>query len=971
VFLQALDIFGFKSFADKVRFQFSDGITALIGSNGSGKSNVVDAIKWVLGEQSARNMRAENMEDVLFNGTEERKALNVAEVTLTLSNEAGLLPLDAAEIAIRRRFYRSGESEYAINGAKALRKDVRGLFMDTGVGKAAYSVMEQGKIDQILSSKPEDRRYLFEEAAGITRFKEQRDEAERKLERTEENMRQVEGILAEARKSYDSLKTQAEKTARARKYAEDAFDCERDIQLLRLREKTADRDRAEAGRKQAAESRDRLRAEIDEISRSLSENLDAVNGLQAERAELEKTQIALARDKNAKEEQAKQASARRNEAREKIAQLEGRQRTLEERIETRCEEIDEQDASLRGMRQQAAENERNIQSFADNIALAGSRITANDREAAALGKQISALGLERGELQTALEAITEDIVAELDSRLKDAGYSSSAREKAEQGLRDALGRLRALAAGCKNLLADFAALPSPADTAARAFAANAFEAFSGVEAQLAALDAAAAEYARLTPAFIDEFLSPEGIITRKRAIDRNIRENAERAGGKQQDIESLRGENAGLAGKIDEYQATLGKLRVSNAQTQGQLQSAESQTRLMKRELANDEAALRELTGELDGEARRFEDIQEQLAETESELASLEYQGREMTKQILALTEEISRKTDDNSGRKAALEQKGAETTRHQERLERCDRDLAVAATDIRNIRENFRETHSRDLAEFEERMHEIGEPAAALREKLAETKQAQREQGHVNWMAAEEFAEAEKRHRFLSAQLADLQQARDELKTVAEGIRSESTKQFLDSYQKIKKNFHNMFRRLFEGGRAELRLLDPKNVLESGVEILAQPPGKKLESITLLSGGEKTMTAVALLFATYMVRPSPFCFLDEIDAALDGGNVGRFVRTLREFSHASQYVVITHNQKTAACADTLFGITMQESGVSAVFAIRPADFERNADAEGQSAAPFAEEDVEPEPDLYIPPPPARHARHSAQAEHT
>ena len=200
MFLKSLEIFGFKSFVDRTRIEFSDGITALLGPNGCGKSNVVDAVKWVLGEQSAKNMRAEKMEDIIFNGTETRKPLNVAEVTLTIANDNGLLPLDVSEITIKRRLYRSGESEYYINNNQVKLKDIRELFWDTGVGKAAYSVMEQGKIDQILSSKPEDRRYLFEEAAGITRFKAKRAEAERKLERTEENMRQIEGILGEVKR---------------------------------------------------------------------------------------------------------------------------------------------------------------------------------------------------------------------------------------------------------------------------------------------------------------------------------------------------------------------------------------------------------------------------------------------------------------------------------------------------------------------------------------------------------------------------------------------------------------------------------------------------------------------------------------------------------------------------------------------------------------------------------------------------
>ena len=240
MFLKSLEIFGFKSFADRTRIEFAEGITALLGPNGCGKSNVVDAMKWVLGEQASKTLRAEKMEDVIFNGTESRKALNVAEVTLTISNETGLLNLEVSEIAIKRRLYRSGESEYFINNTPVRLKELRELFWDTGVGKAAYSVMEQGKIDQILSSKPEDRRYLFEEAAGITRFKVRRAEAERKLQKTQENMRQVEGVLGEVRRSYDTLKVQAEKTVKHRSLRDAIFEHDLDIQLLRLKKFTDD-----------------------------------------------------------------------------------------------------------------------------------------------------------------------------------------------------------------------------------------------------------------------------------------------------------------------------------------------------------------------------------------------------------------------------------------------------------------------------------------------------------------------------------------------------------------------------------------------------------------------------------------------------------------------------------------------------------------------------------------------------------
>lgn len=300
MFLKSLEIFGFKSFADRTRIEFSDGITALLGPNGCGKSNVVDAVKWVLGEQASRAMRAEKMEDVIFNGTESRKALNVAEVTLTIANDNGLLNLDMSEIAIKRRLYRSGESEYYINNTPVKLKDIRELFWDTGVGKAAYSVMEQGKIDQILSSKPEDRRYIFEEAAGITRFKVKGAEAERKLVKTEENMRQIEGILGEVRRSYETLRVQAEKTNQYRALREEIFENELDIQLLRLKGFTQDKDRRSTDIDDLKQKRDGVKGEIDEINASLEQNMDVVNSMEEKLVNYQKEIYGLAVEKKRK-----------------------------------------------------------------------------------------------------------------------------------------------------------------------------------------------------------------------------------------------------------------------------------------------------------------------------------------------------------------------------------------------------------------------------------------------------------------------------------------------------------------------------------------------------------------------------------------------------------------------------------------------------------------------------------------------
>lgn len=963
MFLKNLDIFGFKSFADRTRVDFADGITALLGPNGCGKSNVVDAIKWVLGEQASRAMRAEKMEDVIFNGTENRKALNVAEVALTIENESGRLPLDVAEIQIKRRLYRSGESEYFINSAPVKLKEIRELFWDTGVGKAAYSVMEQGKIDQVLSSKPDERRYLFEEAAGITRFKVKSAEAERKLAKTEENMRQVEGILGEVKRSYDSLKVQADKTLKYRSLREEIFQFELDIQLLRLKQFKYERDERNENLKRRTEERDTIRADIDAVSKSLEENMDVVNSMEETLIQYQKDIYGLAVEKNAREKEARLFAEQRADTQASIQQNESRERAIGIKIEELTEDAEEQDGVVRDLQKKVHDIEANIASFEESIQAAASRIGENDSDVRRSEEEIRSLEKERGDHEKALEAITDDIVAALDAGLKEAGYSAAERRSTEAALEETLGLLRTLLAGRETLLRDLAGVADR--SAAGDQLPSSAELKHIAEGLATALGDAAAygdkvltlfeSYRKSTPSFIDEFLAPEGIITIKRSLDAKIRAANEGITGRRSRISGLRQDNENLNLKIDEYRATLEELRMNRVRMTTQAQAAEEQAKLIRRELAGQEGLLKTVRDELFLGRKRFEEINERIADTESELAEIEQKGLRLTADLEKLEKDISKKNGDVAGKQETIKKRTADLAKVQATLERIHLELVQSETEIKNIQDNFRETHSRDLMEFEERIFTITTPAAELRDSLSQARNKLKDLGSVNLMAPEEFAETKERYEFLSSQMADLTKARDDLEAITKEIKQESSDLFLATYNKIKKNFHNMFRRLFGGGKAELRLVDSNHVLESGIEIYAQPPGKKLENITLLSGGEKSMTAVALLFATYMVKPSPFCLLDEIDAALDEQNVNRFVQLLREFGNTSQFIVITHNKKTVTGAATLLGVTMEESGITKVISIKLKNEELAISPEPEDTPLFEEEEVEPEEGRELP----------------
>ena len=958
MFLKSLDIFGFKSFADRTHVEFADGITALLGPNGCGKSNVVDAVKWVLAENKAKNLRADTMESVIFNGTETRPPLNIAEVTLTIANDKGLLPIDDTEIAIKRRLYRSGENEYYLNNRQVGPTEIRRLFMDTGVGKAAYSVMEQGKIDQILSSKPEDRRYLFEEAAGISRSKSECAEAEREIERTRQNLAQIEFALAENKRNYETLKVQSEKTIKYRQYKEEIFNYELDIQLLRLKEFTQDKARQEASKTELEEKRTKIQKEIEEIQATLFENNEKKKELQTKFNDL---QVELARvqiEKTNKLQRAQEYNLQANQIKEKIGILEVKKDSIQDKIDTFNEEIDEREADLHSKTKQLETVKTNINSFTDNITSSNNQITENDRLANEGAKDIENLNSEIASLQNQLGEITEDIVKELDAKLKDSGFSSNAAKQAKEELESSIAKLKIFAEGRKNIFSDYASLTGHSEEENLKIVQDAIKAFSEISTIAENVEKAVSSYEKAMPDFIEEFLSPEGIITKKRDIDSKIDSIKTQIETIQERISGYRKQNSELVKKINEYSDTLNQLRVTEASMQQSIFGVKQNVEILRRSLVSEQSNLRQNEEELLSEQRHQEELNDQIIEIQGELASIERRGQKCADEMNSINNEISRCNSSDSGTQNKLEKKQEEQRKTQAQYEKLAMDLVTSDTDIRNIKQNFIETHSRDLMEFEERMYKISTPAAVLREKLSKTKEDFKNLGSVNLMAPEEFVEQKERYEKLQANFDDTNKTLEDLIRISEEIKTKSTEMFLDTYNKIKKNFHNMFRRLFNGGRGELRLVDPQNVLTSGIDIYAEPPGKKLQNIALLSGGEKTMTAVALLFATYQVRPSPFCLLDEIDAALDDKNVTSFVHALRSFAKLSQYIVITHNKKTVMGASTMLGVTMQESGVSKIMTMR-LDKEITPDTE-DSEEEFIEEDVAPEENVYIPPRPAK-----------
>jgi len=958
VFLKSLEIFGFKSFPDRVKVEFAEGITALLGPNGCGKSNVIDAIKWTLGEASSKALRAEKMEDVIFNGTENRRQMNVAEVCLTIDNEAGLLNFDSCEIAIKRRLYRSGESEYFINNQPVRLKDIKEMFWDTGVGKVAYSVMEQGKIDQILSSKPEERKYLFEEAAGITKFKIKRLEAERRLEKTEQNMKMLGASMSEVKKQYDTLKVQAEKATKYRQLKDALFETEIDIQLLKLKSCVDDIALKKNDEATIKEEASNIQKEIQELDSNLNENLGEVNSMQEEFSNRQKELLKLDIERREKENQLQLYVKMDSQLSEKLNLTIARITSCNERLINTQEEIDEMKGSVISLNKKYNNIEENIAKMEENINLSQDKLNSNNDKIKNNREKIAMLEVDASSFSSSLKQITEDIVKELDEKLKLQGVSVEQKNNEAKLFTSLIERLKRIA---QDSLASLNSLDEASSKESmEKVLKKGIMSFNEVYELTNQMKEDFETFKQHSELFIDDFLSPEGIITKKRNIDEQITKTHKMIEDVKLEIEKIENENNTLAIEIEESKKTLEALRIDKEKKLIEIQGVQSQIKLLEKQERSEMERLQELESEKSShEAKQQQNTEEKL-ELEGEINSIVHKGEGLAEELLDLQKVIESKNSYLLGNRKRLEEYNSKKMAVLTKLEKLQMDIVSLESYIRNIKDTFRETHSRQIMEFEERMYNIKMSASELREKSNKLKSEISDMGHVNFMAIEEFKEVKERHEFLTAQIQDLEKAQKDLSRITEEIRAESTQLFVDTYNKIKKNFHNMFRRLFGGGRAEVRLTDPNNVLDSGIDIFAQPPGKRLENIGLLSGGEKSMTAVSLLFATYMVKPSPFCLLDEIDAALDEQNVMRFINTLKEFANVSQYIVITHNKKTVVGANAMLGVTMEESGVSKLIAIKlDTNFEaiKNESAIGNDE--FVEEEVEQE-EVVIPMRPAK-----------
>lgn len=895
MFLKSLEIFGFKSFADRTRLEFSDGITSLLGPNGSGKSNIVDAIKWVLGTQSLKSLRAGKREDVIFNGTDNRKPLQMCEVTLTIDNEQGFLAVQEAEVEIKRRLYRTGESEFYINREKSLLKDVKDLFLDTGVGKTAYSILEQGKIDRILSTKPEDRRYVFEEAAGISRFKVQAAEAEKKLEKTDENLVLVDAQFQEIRKTYESRKTQVDKLIKQRELTKEKERLEIDLQLYSVQNF---RKLLEYRQKELATSSAKLKEleqDLQNYSSSLKDSKFKLDEMKNER------QVLLVNIHGYKEKihgidnELSMLDNRFAEAKERRIHAEETAKRYQEKVEREKETLLGKIGALEEMHVTATETEDLIVKKQQEIELLSEKKIKNSLDIDEINEKINNLEINQHEVIQQISGIANEIVEQLDENINSSGYSAQIRRNAEKTFFNYVNDVRDKLISITNCKVD-----------------------DLIEEILSSLDEIKGlfqEYSGTIPTFLDEFISADGTITKKRTLDSKLHEMRKSIDIYRNDIENLQNDTNQIENSLENNKNEIGELNLKKREITFKINSLKENIQELQFSLSQREFEFSDASQSVKNEEANIEEIVESINDAETRKKNVvtimedsKVNLSELSRNITELETKISTQNTLFVDRENEIQEKKLDIAKLTEGIKGLEEQIAKVFSD-------FFANYQKSLKEFDD--HEVEGSIDDIREKLALAKKRAENLGYINYMAEEEFDEAKSSYDFIGGNLEDLKKARKDLEEVISKIKTQSEELFLDSYKKISYNFEKMFSTLFSGGKAELKLDNPDDPLNCGIEILAQPPGKKLNPLSLLSGGERSMTAVGLLFATYMVKPSPFCILDEIDAALDDRNIGAFLEVLTGFAQNSQFIIITHNKHTVMGSKTLLGVTQQEPGVS------------------------------------------------------
>jgi len=1155
MYLKKVEICGFKSFADKTLLNFEPGITAIIGPNGCGKSNISDAIRWCLGEQRAKSMRSSQMQEVIFGGTQTRATTGMAEVSLTFDNSQNVLPIDYSEVTVTRRLFRSGESEYFINKTQCRLKDVRDLFLDTGIGSDGYSIIEQGKVDFLTTAKPDDRRELFEEAAGVAKYKVRREETLRRLEKIDADMSRLSDALAIHKQQITALDIAAKKAKQYKKFQEELakyevaalvqhitygnseidrlkkeldpkikefeinntavaqLDAEIQDMRLSLDDKNEayvniNRDLSEIKTQigisdqiiqHSAQRESEIRAEQERLSHELETNREKVAQYEAQLSSINTDDGSLAAETGFLEKTYKEKESRYNEIKAKLVEKEAR----EAAIRVRLSELEEDKESQINKKAELSEVKIHLDaetaSLQRIIARLESEIEPTNQEIARIEYELAQANQELLSFESKKEEINKTVQENegktdaLENRLSEYKETLASNDSRIETLKEfdqqdpirsairAVLSLGNVARGPVSSLFDADADKDELIASAlgeklnylvcgdtqKAEQAIQFLEDNGlcrlsfiVEDKVPQIQSSSAmglpmgfteliKHMRYSPEDekIIRFVCANAIVSGNKVygnvivqgggkssfekpvlIEDQIKKLQEKSEEARKNIASVQAEieaiseyqiNSRLEKERFGFEAV--KIRTQAESRQAQIEEKRNDIKNTVEEINRHKEEINVKTGELGSFEEKLTIFDNRIAEIEHEENGLYEELKNTENDVSAAKQEeadiapvmmearsawdkkaaemenkqrgreyildnisnikqqieyaVNKTAEDGARLSELLTTQETETLKiqqHYEEQAKKEAEMQLSLSDKQSLQDAinaksdvWHETRNKadalnaemndmqvDLKNFEFQKSDLekrlvetyGKSYEEIKndfdgvevnhEEIAKIKRKMESLGSVNLAAQEEYDALEQRYNFLLTQQQDLLKAKDDLHEVIKKINQSTIENFKMTFDVVRNNFRELYRKLFGGGEADLMLTDENNLLESGVDIYAQPPGKKLQNISLCSGGEKALTAVALLFAFFMVKPSPFCILDEVDAPLDDANVGRYIAMIKEFAAKTQFLVVTHNKRTMEMADILYGVTMEEHGVSKIISVRMNKQDENSDGE-------------------------------------
>ncbi len=934
MFLKSLEIYGFKSFSAKTKFEFKPGVTAIVGPNGCGKSNVVDALRWVLGEANARSLRGEIMDDVIFSGSEERKPLGMAEVGITIVNDDELLPVEYSEVGIVRRLYRSGESEFFINKNNVRLKDIHELFADTGIGKTAYSIMEQGNIDLILSNKPEERMSIFEEAAGITRYKLRMKQSYKKLAATEENLLRVNLIISEVEKEYNSLQKQAEKALEYKKLKKQELEYETLYNYLRVKNLQNQVEKNSLQLQTLKRKKVKLETTLTDLNNSIKEQIEKVRTIENKIADIKNEIYKKEAELEAINSKSEHIKDRIYEIKNEIAKknhLKERIRSHKAELEEKIDHLSKDKASISELlisQEEKLTNYRKEVDYINDVMDKCSRQVEKDTE------KIEKIEEAVRSFREALKDVIDRLLKEIDG--VKANFKGNEKRKNDliKKVNDSITNIDNTLRHHGTKLKDISISTKELDRTT--MLNHLIEELEQVRSALSILRTDVGAVIRIQDDLSRVIFGKESMHSRKEQIERSIDKKLKEKGALKKEIDDLNEELKKNSEKKEKFSVLINELLPDIARNREKQSYFEGDIKRLRNELDRSDESLQDVEFDVYTFNERIKGLESELRTLALKYRELEEHKIELNKKTKGLNALIDRILDEIQHTESEVNRIKMQIDERAGNIEKIELNNVELTSRIETISENFKDRYGTSLElldsntvnalvdklelqlEFQTDHFNI----KSISERRDGVKKEISALGQVNLIAIEEFNEVKKRYEYLITQKEDLEKAKEDINLVMSKTVTYSKELFMESFEKIGRNFNGIFRRLFNGGKTDLYLINEDNIFESGVEIMACPPGKSLRRRSLLSGGEKGLTAIALLFAIFMVKPSPFCMLDEVDHDLDEENVLRFIKLLKEFTETTQFIIITHNRRTIEFADIIYGITMEEAGVSKVVSL-------------------------------------------------